>query len=263
MSTCQFVFMTISFQNKVVIVTGGTSGIGKASSLQFLESKAKVVVLGRKKEKIKNELSQYKGRLYFYACDLASHQEIKSIFQEIGEKFKTIDVLVNNAGIQTYGNVLDTDEELWDRTLNINLKSIYLCSKYVLPLMNDSFNPVIINIGSAQGFVSQKNVSAYTTSKEAIHGLTRSIAIDFAPKVRCLAVCPGAVYTPMLEADIAEFEDRESIIEETNRIHLLERIARADEIANFITFLASDKASFVTGHTYRVDGGIGLKIEGT
>lgn len=255
--------MTISFQDKVVIVTGGTSGIGKASAIQFLESNGTVIVLGRKKEKIEKELIQYEGQLYFYSCDLLSHQKIRTTFKEIGKNFKTIDVLVNNAGIQTYGSVLDIDEELWDKTLNVNLKSMFLCTKYVLPLMNDSNSPVVINIGSAQGFVSQKNVSAYATSKEAIHGLTRSIAIDFAPRVRCLAICPGAVYTPMLEADITKFEDRESIIEETNKIHLLERIARVDEIANFVTFLASDKASFATGHTYRVDGGIGLKIEGT
>ncbi|MCY4162028.1 MAG: SDR family oxidoreductase [Flavobacteriaceae bacterium] len=255
--------MTISFHNKVVIVTGGTSGIGKASVIQFLESNGTVIVLGRIKEKIEKELTQHKEKLHFYRCDLSDHPEIKATFQKIQKKFKTVDVLVNNAGIQTYGNVLDTDEKLWDQTLTINLKSFFLCTKYVLPLMSDSISPVIINIGSAQGFVSQKNVTVYATSKEAIHGLTRSTAIDFAPKVRCLAICPGAVDTPMLETDIAKYEDRQSILEETKKIHLLERIAKADEIANFITFLASDKASFATGHTYRVDGGIGLKIEGT
>ncbi len=255
--------MNITFKNKTIIVTGGTSGIGKVSAVQFLESGGKVIVLGRVESKILEELKLYEDRLSFYKCDLSKHEEIKEVFQSIKSKFNSIDVLVNNAGIQTYGNVVDTNEALWDRTMDVNLKSIYLCTKYVIPLMKDSEHPVIINVGSAQGFVSQKNVTAYATSKEALHGLTRSIAINFAPKIRCLAICPGAVYTPMLEEDLKGFEDKAAIIEETNNIHLLERIANADEVANFITFLASDKASFATGHTYRVDGGIGLKIEGT
>src|SRR5690606_20891650 len=145
----------------------------------------------------------------------------------------------------------------------INLKAVYLCAKYAIPLMKQAVHPVIVNVGSVQGFVSQRNVAAYAASKEAIHGLTRSIAIDFAPKIRCVAVCPGAVWTPMLEKDIESFENREGVLEETRKIHLLDRIAMPEEVANFITFLASDKASFATGQTYRVDGGIGLRIEGT
>ena len=129
--------------------------------------------------------------------------------------------------------------------------------------MEEADHPVIINVGSAQGFVSQEKVAAYSTSKEAIHGLTRSMAVDFAPRIRCLAVCPGAVMTPMLAKDLEAFGDKESILEQTRNIHLLRRIAEPEEIANFIVFMASDKASFATGHTYRVDGGIGLKIGGT
>jgi len=255
--------MNISFNNKTIIVTGGTSGIGKESAIQFLESGGKVIVLGRNKSKISKELNSNPSKLFYFKCDVSKHDEIKATFAILKKKFGTIDVLINNAGIQTYGNVISTDEELWDHTMDTNLKSVFLCSKYVMPLMKNSVHPVIINIGSAQGFISQKNVTAYATSKEALHGLTRSIAINFSPKIRCLAICPGAVYTPMLERDLESFENKEAIIEETNNIHLLQRIARPDEIANFITFLASDKASFATGHTYRVDGGIGLKIEGS
>lgn len=255
--------MIISFEGKRAIVTGATSGIGKAVAIQMLEAGATVIGIGRDADKIIEELEAYPDRLFFVPCDLRIHADIKKVFNQIGEKFGFVDVLVNNAGVQTYGDVVSLDEETWDYTMDVNLKSIYLCSKYAIPLMEQSSHPVIVNVGSVQGFVSQRQVAAYAASKEALHGLTRSIAIDYAPRIRCVAVCPGAVWTPMLENDIAGFEDKEAIIEETRNIHLLKRIATAEEIANFITFLASEKASFATGHTYRVDGGIGLKIEGT
>ncbi|HWK56229.1 MAG TPA: SDR family oxidoreductase [Parapedobacter sp.] len=255
--------MVISFTGKTAVVTGGTSGIGKAAALQLVAAGARVAVIGRDATKLTGELAEFPDRLFFFRCELADHASIKNTFAKIGNLFGTIDVLVNNAGVQTYGNVVTTGENIWDFTMDINLKAVYLCAKYAISLMEKAPYAVIVNVGSVQGFVSQRNVAAYAASKEALHGLTRSIAIDFAPKIRCLAVCPGAVQTPMLEKDIENFVDKEAILEETRNIHLLKRIATPDEIANFITFLASDKASFATGQTYRVDGGIGVRIEGT
>lgn len=255
--------MTISFIGKTAVVTGGTSGIGKAAALQLIAAGARVAVLGRDRVKLTDELADFPDRLFFFCCELADHSSIKNTLAKIGDQFGTIDVLVNNAGVQTYGDVVNTSEDVWDFTMDINLKAVYLCAKYTIPLMQKASHPVIVNVGSVQGFVSQRNVAAYAASKEALHGLTRSIAIDFAPRVRCVAVCPGAVWTPMLEKDLESFADRDAVLEETRNIHLLKRIATADEVANFITFLASDKASFATGQTYRVDGGIGLSIEGT
>lgn len=255
--------MILSFTGKTAVVTGGTSGIGKAAALQLIAAGAKVAVLGRDGTKLANELAEFPDQLFFFHCELANHLSIKNTFAKIENQFGTIDVLVNNAGVQTYGNAVNTGEDVWDFTMDINLKAVYLCAKYAIPLMEKASHPAIVNVGSVQGFVSQRNVAAYAASKEALNGLTRSIAIDFAPKIRCVAVCPGAVWTPMLEKDVESFTDQEAVIEETRNIHLLKRIATAEEVANFITFLASDKASFATGHTYRVDGGIGLSIEGT
>lgn len=254
--------MVISFQHKTVVITGGTSGIGKAAAAQFADAGAKVVVLGRDPSKIEDLLSSG-DTIRFYHCELTDKQQIRGVFRRIGEEYRKIDVLVNNAGIQTYGTAEDTSEELWDKTLDVNLKAAFLCTRQAIPLMKGVQGAAIVNVGSVQGFVSQRNVAAYASSKEALHGFTRSVAIDFAPDIRCVGVSPGAVNTPMLEHDLAAYENREEILEETRNIHLLRRIAEPEEIANFILFLASDKASFATGHTYRVDGGIGLMIQGT
>ncbi len=255
--------MTISFEGKTALVTGGASGIGKAIVLQLLESGATVIAVDKNEAK-PTELSYQKaGKLSTLHCELSDPTSIARLFGKVREVHGKLDILVNNAGVQTYGDVVSTGEDLWDFTMEVNLKSVYLCSKHAIPLMAASTRPVIINVGSVQGFVSQRNVAAYATSKEALHGLTRSIAIDFAPKIRCVAVCPGAVWTPMLQKDIEASENRETALEETRNIHLLKRIGTPEEVANFVTFLASDLAGFATGHAYRVDGGIGLKIEGT
>jgi NAD(P)-dependent dehydrogenase (short-subunit alcohol dehydrogenase family) len=171
-------------------------------------------------------------------------------------------ILINNAGIQTYGTVTETTEELWDRTMNVNVKSMFLCSKLCIPLMTKSDNAVVINLSSVQSFVTQKGVAAYATSKAAILGLTNSIAVDYAPHLRCVAICPGAVMSPMLATVINEFANKEEVITETENIHLLKRIAHPDEIADFILFAASNKARFMTGQHYRIDGGIGVELGG-
>jgi NAD(P)-dependent dehydrogenase (short-subunit alcohol dehydrogenase family) len=123
--------------------------------------------------------------------------------------------------------------------------------------------PVIVNVASVKSFVCQDKEAAYVASKSAILGLTQSIASDYSPGLRCVAVCPGAVKTPLLMNEIDKSADRQKIIKETEDIHLLQRIAEPEEIASFILFMASDKAGFATGHAYRVDGGIGVRIPGT
>lgn len=250
--------MDIRFENQTVVVTGAASGIGRVTAEAFRAAGAHVFGL----DVIDIADNALKG-FQSIACDVAIEKDVAGAFDIIRENRDHVDVLVNNAGIQTYGNVVDTGEALWDQTLNVNLKGAFLCSKYAIPLMDASPHAVIVNVSSAQSFVSQKEVAAYTVSKAGLNALTRSIAIDYAPAIRCVAVCPGAVDTPMLERDIAGHDDRESIIRETEAIHLLDRIGSPEEVAHFILFLASEYAGLATGHAYRVDGGIGLKIGGT
>lgn len=254
--------MVIDFKNKVVVITGACSGIGLTTAQMMVKDGARVVIIDidAKGKAIAESIG---SDTLFIHCDISHRSSVEKAFKQIEEKYQSIDVLVNNAGIQSYGSVTETTEEDWDKTINVNLKSIFLCSKYAIPLMLDQPAPVIINVASVKSFVCQDREAAYVASKAAITGLTQSIAADYGPALRCVAVCPGAVRTPLLMDEINKSADKTAVIKETESIHLLNRIAEPEEVANFILFLASEKASFATGHTYRVDGGIGIRIAGT
>ncbi|PXX30582.1 SDR family oxidoreductase [Arenibacter sp. ARW7G5Y1] len=250
----------MQFTNKKVIVTGGAKGIGEAVVNKFLDEGATVIILDRHKPLTYSK--EKTPALHYYKCDVSKYEELEKVFSNIKDTFKTIDALVNNAGIQTYGTVTDTSEELWDRTMNVNVKSMFLCSKMCIPLMVKSKGAAIINVSSVQAMVTQREVAAYATSKAAILGLTNSIAVDYAPSIRCVAICPGAVMTPMLKNTIEGLADFDEAIKDTENIHLLKRIAKPEEIADFIVFAASSKGSFMTGQHYRIDGGIGVELGG-
>ncbi len=246
--------MDIRFDNKIVIVTGGSNGIGKATILEFQTAGATTICLDIKKPNFNtdNEI-----------CDISNREAVQTAIQNIINKHQDIHVLVNNAGIQTYGTVTETSEETWDNTLNINLKGYFLCCKYAIPYLLKVIDPVIINISSVNGVGSTPNAAAYVASKAGIIGLTKSIAVDYAPQLRCVAICPAAVDTPMMQYEIDQLPttaEKEKYMNDINSIHLLNRVAKAEEIANMTLFLASNKASFTNGHYFRVDGGLGIKI---
>jgi NAD(P)-dependent dehydrogenase (short-subunit alcohol dehydrogenase family) len=199
-------------------------------------------------------------KAHFFLCDVSNSSQVKDTFQKIKDAFSKVDVLVNNAGIQTYGNVTDMEEDNWDRTININLKGIFLCTKYAIPLMKESTSPVIVNMSSVQALVCESNIVAYVASKAGILGITNAIAVDYAPHIRCVAVCPGAVNTEMTKKDIMMSDDPDKLLNSTENIHLVKRISEPEEVAAFVLFLSSEHAAFCTGQYYRVDGGIGTKI---
>ena len=252
----------MSFKNKVIVITGGAKGIGGSSSKLFHDEGASVCILdidGSGRDFAK-ELGE---RALFIQCDVSKEKEVKKSFTEIVEQLGDIDILVNNAGIQTYGTVTQTTEEEWDRVINTNLKSAFLCSKYALPSMMKKDKGCVVNVSSVQAFITQKNVAGYTTSKTAMIGLTRSIAVDYAPNIRCVAVCPGTTETPMLRESFALSPDPDEVYQECVDMHLTKRICTSEEVAHFIAYLASDKASFITGQAYRIDGGLGITIGGS
>ncbi len=254
------------FEDKVVVVTGAGSGIGRACAENFAAEGAKVAVVDINKSSADAVVEQIKStgrQAAAIIADVSKASDAEKIAQEAVARFGGIDCLVNNAGIQTYGTVVDTDEAMWDRTININLKSVFLVSKHCIPEMAKRGGGAVVNMGSVQGIRSQRNVAAYTATKGAILALTRTMALDHAAQnIRVNAVAPGSVDTPMLRwaADLFEPEDPDLAIEKWMALHPLGRVAFPEEIAQVVMFLASDQASFVTGATIVVDGGLSIGL---
>ena len=252
----------MSFENMKVVVTGGAKGIGGACVKAFTKEGAKVCILDI--DQAGQEFADTLGdNTFFIHCDVSKENEVKTAFRKIEKKLGAVEVLVNNAGIQRYSTVTETSEEEWDLVMNVNLKSAFLCSKYAIPMMVNNKKGCVINVASVQSFISQKNVAPYTTSKTALLGLTRSIAVDYAPNIRSVAVCPGTVDTPMFRNSIQESPNPDEVLEECNEMHLVKRICSSEEVGELITYLASDKAGFITGQAIRIDGGLGITIAGS
>ncbi|MCE7864352.1 MAG: SDR family oxidoreductase [Bacteroidetes bacterium CHB5] len=251
-----------SFTDKHIIVTGGVKGIDRSAAEIFVREGGNVSVLdidpsGKSFEETAG------GKVKFFECDMANATSIQECIDLAIQNYGAVDVLVNNAGINRYATLTETTEELWDLVMNINLKGVFLASKFSIPSMQKKGKGVVINVSSVQAFISQSQVAAYTTSKTALLGLTRSIAVDYAPEIRCVAVCPGTINTPMLQAAIRESPNPEEVFRECEEMHLLKKVGGAAEVGEFIVYLASDKASFITGQAFRIDGGLGISIGGS
>ena len=249
----------MDFKNKTVVVTGGSKGIGAACAAVFFEAGANVALLD--KDTADNNITD--ARWYALQCNVAKEDEVKAAADKVYARFGAVHYLVNNAGIQRYGTVTETTADVWDEVMNVNLKSYFLCSKYFIPYIQKSGSGVIINIASVQAFVSQKTVAAYTTAKTAILGLTRSIAIDYAPNIMCIAVCPGTIDTPMVRASFALSPNPDEVLQECIDMHPLGRIGTPEDVAEVVKFMCDDKAGFITGQAIRVDGGLGITINGS
>jgi NAD(P)-dependent dehydrogenase (short-subunit alcohol dehydrogenase family) len=242
--------------SKIAVITGGESGIGFSTAKLLTEQNYKVTVLGL------TETPQLKQQnIAFIKCDVSNSDNVKQAINDVKERFGTIDCLINNAGILSYGTATDLSESEWDKVMAVNVKGPFLCAKYTIPHMND--NAVIVNVASVQSFVAQPFVAAYATSKAAILGLTRSIAIDFSPKIRCVAICPGTIDTPMLRGAMAQADDPDAMMQELNDSHLTGRIGQPEEVAELIAFICSGKCGFINGQAIRVDGGLGVNVGGS
>ena len=252
-----------TFSGKVAIVTGGAYGIGAATAMEFAREGAKVAIADINEEAgnaLIARTQSYGLECLFVAADMAKSADCQRVVAETVSAFGGVDILFNNVGIQppeSYLNVEETSEEVWDRIIDVNLKSYFLMAKFSIPEIRRRGGGAIINTASVQGLQSMKGVPPYAASKGGILSLTRQMAMDYAEEnIRVLAVCPGAIDTQMLRNAAAyRGEDYEETIRRSGNTHPLGRIGTGQDIANVVLFLASDKASFMTGEYICIDGG--------
>jgi NAD(P)-dependent dehydrogenase (short-subunit alcohol dehydrogenase family) len=252
----------MSLRGKVAIITGAASGIGQATALLFAQDGAKVVVVDINdkggKETV-NKIKRGRKQAVFIHADVSKEVDVKTMAKKVFDIYGDVDILVNNAGVVLVKPLLETTEQDFEKVVNTNYKSIFLCIKYMLPLMNKGGS--IVNVASISGHVGQINHAVYGGTKGAIIALTRALAWELAPRgIRVNSISPGSVETPMLLGDV-EIEAKrlgvsmEKIRKERSDIGALHRWADPKEIAEAILFLASDKSSYVTGTDLLVDAG--------
>ena len=243
-------------ENRIALITGVASGIGSATALRFAEEGALIAGLdlnapgGPAWKKICATAKDCS----FYAADVSNETEVQSAVAAAAEKFGRIDVLINSAGVASAGATGDVTVEEWDRVMNINLRGSFLVAKYVAHIMLQQQSGSIVHIASIEGLEGFSGQVVYGVSKAGVIQMTRAMAADYATKgIRVNCVCPGVIETPFTA--VLNDESLKELKERLTRAHLMQRLGKPEEIANGILFLASDEASFVSGHSLVIDGG--------
>lgn len=244
------------FKDKVVVITGGESGIGRSAVHSFLGEGAKVAVFDCKLKQTSEKLESY----FPVEVDVRRIEQIQDAVQLVIDKWKKIDVLINNAGIEFVSPLEEMKEEDWDRVMDTNLKSLFLVTKTVLPYLKET-KGVIVNTASQLGMVVSSSFLAYTSSKAAVINFSRSLALETAEAgIRVNSICPGAIDTPLLQRQFADGKKGpQGTMQDLVSMHPLGRLGRPEEIAGPILFLCSEDSSFMTGSTLVVDGGYTIK----
>ena len=247
--------METTFKNKVALVTGGASGIGRATALAFAKKGAKVAVVDWKEnDEMVDLIKELGSEAIFIKCDVSKTDDVKAMVAQTIAAFGRLDYAFNNAGIEgASASTQDCSEENWDKTIGVNLKGVWLCMKYEIPEILKQGKGAIVNCASVAGLVGFAGLPAYVASKHGIVGLTKTTALECATQgIRVNVVCPGVIQTPMIDRLTGKTKEG---IERFKGFEPIGRFGLPEEIANAVVWMCSDEASFVTGHVMAVDGG--------
>jgi NAD(P)-dependent dehydrogenase (short-subunit alcohol dehydrogenase family) len=246
------------FNNKVVLITGGTTGIGEATALAFANYGANVMICGRSENKAEPILSTAQKNnlnIVYKQTDVSDSTQVENLISDLVSEYGRIDIAFNNAGIDGKNDVThNTDVDIWDKTIAINLSGVFYCLKYEIEAMLQSDGGRIVNNASVSGHRGYRGNPSYIASKHGLIGLTKAAAMEYADKnIRINSISPGIIVTPMFPA---EKLDDPKICDWVERIEPMKRAASAEEVANSVLWLCSDQSSYTTGHDLAVDGGI-------
>lgn len=248
-------------KDKIILITGAGSGIGKSTSILFAKEGAHVIIndlSSKAGNETLNEISNLGGKAMFIQADATNANEVEVMVSEIIREKGRIDVLFNNVGISGVGAVHDTSEELWDKVVNVNMKGIFLPCKSVLPHMMKQQNGTIINMSSCIAEIGLSRRAVYSATKGAILSLTKSMQVDYAPyNIKVNAILPGTILTPFVEDYLKNsYENYEDGLNSLKNRQLSGNLGRPDDVAKAALFMASDESDFMMGSPLYIDGGV-------
>ena len=249
----------MKLQGKSIIVTGATSGMGKAIAERFISEGASVILSWRDSKRgleLENSLNLSGKRSVYIAGDISKPEVNEHLVAEAVRNFGKLDIIVTNAGKLGLGSVTDISLEEWDETISTNLNSVFYLSRYAIPEIKKSGKGVILVNSSIAAFKSFPNHAAYCASKAALVALVKEMALDFGPEIRVNTICPGPVDTPLIWDSAKAFENPETIVQQTASNTLMKRLGKPEDIASLALFLISDESSWITGSAFTIDGGI-------
>lgn len=247
--------------DKVAVITGSGSGIGKATAFRFAEEGAHVIVNDVNPEhgqQTVNEIKEKGGKASFFEADVTIPESVQALVDYVIKGHKKIDILFNNAGISNVGRVDEVDPDVWDKVMDVNVKGVYLGCKYVAPHMIEQQSGCIINMSSCVAEMGLAKRALYAASKGAVLSLTKSMQVDYAPyNIRVNALLPGTIYTPFVENYLKNsYDDPEEAINGIKKRQLSGDLGKPEDVANAALFLASDEAKFMMGSPLYIDGGV-------